>query len=240
MTKVSSQQIATAARELFRSHGFAGASMQDLADQVGIRKASLYSRFPDKDALIGAVLDLTLTELFPAPAEGMPTEAAQGFAATIQRLAAHLREHRRCVALHLAYGLSGADGQAHPQVAAFFDRCRDHLRAALVAQLDATLADELAVDAILRLEGATLWLALYGDCTPLERAVTELVARAEALCHEPPSPAVRAVLDGALGDWRRASTAERALAARLADAEERVLFVEQALRGQIEAASCFL
>jgi AcrR family transcriptional regulator len=240
MTKVSSQQIAAAARELFRNHGFAGASMQDLADQVGIRKASLYSRFPDKDALIGAVLDITLAELFPAPDAGTPPEPTQDFAAAIQRLAAHLRDHRRCVALHLAYGLSGVDGQAHPQVAAFFDNCRERLRATLLPRVDATLADELAADTILRLEGATLWLALYGDCTPLERAVSELLARAEALCREPPSPAVRAVLDGMLGDWRLASAAEWALAARLADAEERVLFVEQALRGQIEAASCFL
>ena len=56
MTKVSRDKIIHAARELFREKGYAGASMQDLADEVGLRKASLYMRFPNKESLVPEVL----------------------------------------------------------------------------------------------------------------------------------------------------------------------------------------
>jgi TetR/AcrR family transcriptional regulator, transcriptional repressor for nem operon len=55
-----SSSIVSTARELFRSKGYAGASMNDLADAVGLKKSSLYVRFPNKEALVPAVLDLTL------------------------------------------------------------------------------------------------------------------------------------------------------------------------------------
>jgi AcrR family transcriptional regulator len=42
-----------------------GASMQDLAERVGLKKSSLYMRFPNKEALVPAVVDLTLHETFP-------------------------------------------------------------------------------------------------------------------------------------------------------------------------------
>lgn len=206
--------------------------MQDLADAVGIRKASLYSRFPDKNALIAQVLDLTLFELFPAEDEGV-----EGYCAALGRLAEHLASHRRCVALHLAYGL---EGEGRDQVRAFFVHCVDRLAAALAPVAPPDQAREMAQDAIAALEGATLWLALGDDDAPLRRALAAELDRARALAVVVPSEAARQRLGALIGDWRRAGTAERQLAARLVEAEERVLFVEQALRGQIEADACFL
>lgn len=175
MSKTSSDAIVTAARELFRNRGYAGTSMQDLADMAGIRKASLYSRFPDKESLIARVLDLTLAELFPSAAA--ETDWREAFRKTIDRLAEHLRTHRRCVALHLAYGLGGEAGQPNAEVRRFFDRCRTHLAAILSNGMDEQTAEEMAVDAIVRIEGATLWLALYDDQRPLDRAVAEMRQR---------------------------------------------------------------
>lgn len=238
MGKVSTGQIVSAARDLFREKGFAGASMQDLADRVGIRKASLYSRFPDKESLVGAVLTLTLDDLFPPGDEGTD-DWRSTYSAALDRIAGHLRGNGRCVALHLAYGLRGEDGDPHHQIRRFFTDCRARIAAILRLGLPADLAEELATDALLRIEGATIWLVVERDSAPLDRAVLALQAQAEAMAIEPP-PEVRRLLDALTGDWRRASSAEKALAARLIDAEDRVLFVEQALRGQAEAEACFL
>lgn len=49
--------ILRAARELIQTRSYLGLSFQDLADRVGIRKASLYHHFPSKEALGIAVLD---------------------------------------------------------------------------------------------------------------------------------------------------------------------------------------
>lgn len=237
MARVSSDDIVRVARELFRRHGFAGASMQDLADGVGLRKASLYSRIPDKEKLIAAVLDLTLAEIFPPDAAD---HGVAGFAAALARLADSLRDYRRCVGLHLAYGVSAQDGAVHPAVAAFFATCRDRLAGMLSSDMPQPLAEELAMDTLASLEGGSLWLVLAGDARPLDRAVAALVARAGAAAASEPPQAERDVLAALVGDWRRASAAERKLAARLVQCEERATHAEEVVRGQAEAAACFL
>ena len=50
------QSALTAAAQLFREHGFAEASMDAVADEAGISKATLYSYFPGKRELFSAVI----------------------------------------------------------------------------------------------------------------------------------------------------------------------------------------
>jgi TetR/AcrR family transcriptional repressor of nem operon len=45
------EQILGVARELIQTRSYLGFSFQDVADQVGIRKASLYHHFPTKESL---------------------------------------------------------------------------------------------------------------------------------------------------------------------------------------------
>src|SRR5689334_13134678 len=51
------QQIRKAAHTLFVRHGFAGVSTAALAHEAGISKETLYSRFPNKDAVLADVLE---------------------------------------------------------------------------------------------------------------------------------------------------------------------------------------
>ena len=58
--KVDDQQLMTGLMEVIRSKGFEGASMQDLAEATGLKKASLYHRFPGgKQEITEAVLSFT-------------------------------------------------------------------------------------------------------------------------------------------------------------------------------------
>jgi AcrR family transcriptional regulator len=56
MADAGEQQIVGAARAHFFSHGFRSVTMDDLAEELGISKKTLYARFPSKIALLEAVL----------------------------------------------------------------------------------------------------------------------------------------------------------------------------------------
>ena len=58
------QEILDAALELFSVQGFEATSISQLAEAVGIRKASLYSHFENKQAILDT---LKFNEIFPRP-----------------------------------------------------------------------------------------------------------------------------------------------------------------------------
>ncbi len=167
--KASLGSIVREARELFRHHGYDGASMQDLATKVGLKKASLYTRFPTKESLVPEVLTLTNDEVFAELPEG---DGLAAYGMALERIARALSEQTRCVGLHLAYGASGPDTpDAAAAVRGFFTGQRDRLAALIEPSVGAARARELAGDAIARLEGATVWTVVDGDVEPMARAL---------------------------------------------------------------------
>jgi len=73
------QEILGAAQQLFREKGFVAASMRDLANELGIRPASLYSHYSSKDEILWeiairsayefyqVVMPITEKEMLPEP-----------------------------------------------------------------------------------------------------------------------------------------------------------------------------
>ncbi len=59
------QRIIITARSLFFQQGFKGASMDELARELGMSKKTLYTHFPSKEALVEAVLEMNMRELLP-------------------------------------------------------------------------------------------------------------------------------------------------------------------------------
>lgn len=53
----TAERIAEVAEDLIQKHGFHGFGFQELADRIGIRKASIYHHFPTKTELGRAVID---------------------------------------------------------------------------------------------------------------------------------------------------------------------------------------
>src|SRR5438093_13670421 len=78
-----SQRIVEAARAHFFSHGFRSVTMDDLAEELGVSKKTLYMHFPSKTVLLEAVL----------------ADKFAGVSATLEKVT---REHSRDfpVALH--------------------------------------------------------------------------------------------------------------------------------------------
>ncbi len=56
-------EILEAATSFFAEHGFANADMQELADELGIGKGTIYRYFPSKEALFFATVDNGMTLL---------------------------------------------------------------------------------------------------------------------------------------------------------------------------------
>jgi AcrR family transcriptional regulator len=69
-------EILDQATRLFAERGYEGASMGDLAELVGMRKASLFYHFASKDVLYAAVLDRLVTSVASAIAVAATAEGA--------------------------------------------------------------------------------------------------------------------------------------------------------------------
>ncbi len=57
---MSKEQILEAAAQIFSKKGYHATSMQDIADSVELKKASLYHHFPKKQVILLTLLDLAL------------------------------------------------------------------------------------------------------------------------------------------------------------------------------------
>ena len=63
MEKNTKQDILAAALDLFSVQGYGATSISQIADAVGIRKASLYSHFGSKQEILDALVE-TVTEQY--------------------------------------------------------------------------------------------------------------------------------------------------------------------------------
>jgi AcrR family transcriptional regulator len=87
------QRIVDAARVHFFSHGFRSVTMDDLAEELGISKKTLYAHFPGKFDLLEAVLadkfasvEATLKEVTRAQPHDFPTTLRELLAGTQREL----------------------------------------------------------------------------------------------------------------------------------------------------------
>ncbi|MDQ1229709.1 TetR/AcrR family transcriptional regulator [Sphingomonas sp. SORGH_AS_0879] len=236
MTKTSRAAIVDAAVQLIRERGFAGMSMQELADRVGLLKGSLYSHFPSKAALVPEVLAKVEAELLQPEEDG---DWLGNYERNVRALAQHLIQNDKCLGFQLLYGLAEKDGELRKSVGAFFRNIESRLTANLARGMEQETAEYLARDTLTWIEGCTLWTALDGDPIPMRSALEALIARAETYGQPIEAPTVRDLLDRTMGDWRRASQAERRLAERVVTLEADYTNIQAAFAGHVEAESCF-
>jgi len=82
-------EILHAALRAFRERGYHGTTLDDMAEQLGIRKTALYHYFPDKEAILYACHRESLAELSRILAGARARESPP------ERLAYVIREHVR-------------------------------------------------------------------------------------------------------------------------------------------------
>jgi AcrR family transcriptional regulator len=154
-------EILHAALRAFRSAGYHGTTLDDIARQLGVRKTALYHYFPDKEAILHACHREGLEEVagIVAAARRRPAHAEQ--------LAYAIREHVRVMTdtlegSSLAFEVSALSPRHQAEVIAARDRyeqsLRDIVRRGVAAGEFRAVDPKLAVFAIL---GAINWVARW-------------------------------------------------------------------------------
>lgn len=154
-------EILHAALRAFRSKGYHGTTLDDIAQQLGVRKTALYHYFPDKEAILHACHREGLEEVagIVAAARRRPSAAEQ--------LAHAIREHVRVMTdtlegSSLALEVSALSPRHQTEVIAARDRyeqaLRDMVRRGIAAGEFRAVDPKLAVFAIL---GAINWVARW-------------------------------------------------------------------------------
>jgi len=163
--------------DVFRSHGYEGASLSLLSEATGIGRASLYHRFPGgKPEMAEAVLEhageiLDAHVLTPLGRPGDPVDRIRAIARGLEDFYAAGR--RSCLLDTLSFGCESEGIES--RVATLTRRWVNALaRVSRDAGLPASIASARAEDAIARIQGALVLARATGRTGPFERAIDAL------------------------------------------------------------------
>jgi AcrR family transcriptional regulator len=164
--------------EVFRVTGYAGASLSTLSEAVGLRRASLYHRFPSgKPAMAAAVLDSVEVKFgqILEPLESEP-DVATGVAEMASRMARFYADGRLACVLD-TMTLAGAPQEIKAQAARLARRWILAMAdAAVRAGANEAEASDRARAALVRIEGALVVSRVLDDPSVFEQVLAELPA----------------------------------------------------------------
>jgi AcrR family transcriptional regulator len=166
--------------EVFRAHGYEGASLALIAEATSLGKGSLYHHFPGgKQQMVAEVLagiDAWFGQNIFAPLRETD-DSAGAIVAMLHNVDDYFRSgHRVCLVGVIALG-SSRDIFAD-QVNAYFARWQDALAGALRRSgLSLALARQRSEDALLTIQGALVLARARDDTKIFSRALVALKAR---------------------------------------------------------------
>jgi TetR/AcrR family transcriptional regulator, transcriptional repressor for nem operon len=142
------------AMHLFWRRGYLATSPQDLVDELGIGKGSLYATFGSKRDLFGLALDRyrkaqgdTLTEIIDRP--GPVRQRLRAALQLIVDASADDPDRRGCLAVNTAAELAGVDVEATEDVRRMFEHNHVHLLAVITAgQQSGEVRDDIPASAL--------------------------------------------------------------------------------------------
>ncbi|MGH1493519.1 MAG: TetR/AcrR family transcriptional regulator [Acidimicrobiales bacterium] len=174
---ISDRNLLTALTEVVSRFGVEGASLTRLSEASGLKRASLYHRFPGgKDEIVDAVVDHTADRFGKAMkvayADGDPAERASELATAIGEYYAQGASSCLIIALSVS---SDEDREGAARCVSGWSDALENI--ALDAGLSASQAHIAAVDAVAAIEGALVISATTGETDSFERALASLPRR---------------------------------------------------------------
>ncbi|ADV84965.1 TetR/AcrR family transcriptional regulator [Terriglobus saanensis] len=174
---ISDEDFLAAALELFRTYGFDGVSLKQLADATGLEKASLYYRYPGgKDEIVIAAA----REVAKWFQENL-IEPLKGGGSTRKRILAtaeRLREFyfggsKACVTDVLS--LPGGPDKLRTALKGVMEALiQSFTEVARESGLSPSLARSRAEEALVRIEGSLVVARVLRDTSPFERSLKAL------------------------------------------------------------------
>lgn len=170
--------IITRLGEVFRDHGFEGASMTEISKATGLGKGSLYHAFPGgKEQMAEAVLaDIDQwfeTNVFRplADEEKRPLAAVQNM---LDACETYFRNGGR-VCLVGVFALGSTRDRFSHAIASYFHRWHDALRTCLSrANLNKRAADDLSEEILSRIQGGLIIARAFDDPSCFGREIDRL------------------------------------------------------------------
>ncbi len=177
MTKIREPELLNRLTEVFRTYGYQGASLSKISDATGLKRASLYHRFPDgKAEMAEAVLQgadewLQAHALSPLTEPGPPERRLRQMARKLDEF--YAGGQQSCLLDALSFGVEEGAIRDHQRAAmeAWVDAIATMLRE---SGLPARTAHERAEDAVIRIEGSLVMARATGDSTPFRRTLRNL------------------------------------------------------------------
>ena len=176
---IDENQLLDRLLDVFRRHGYEGASLSRIAKATGLQRASLYHRFPGgKEQMATAVLDRADQRFAGhvlAPLHG-PGDPARRLRETGQRLKEFYEDgHRSCLleALSLGEGSESVRMRIRASSSSWIEAMA---RVAAQAGLPRAAARRRAEEAFIQVQGALVLSRATGDAKPFRRAVGSLPA----------------------------------------------------------------
>ncbi len=163
-------KILKSAQFFVQNRGFGGFSFRDIADEIGIKSASIHYHFPTKDELIIELARNYREEFFRQLDELTHdvTEAGQRIKILVEAFQAVLIEDdRMCLCGMLAADAEFLSDQARREVTRFYNDCVSWLSTQWT-KLGKKNAHDMAIDTFVRLEGAMLIARVSGSTEPFE------------------------------------------------------------------------
>lgn len=178
--KASREDIILVATTLFQERGYHQTSMQELAKLLGLQKGTLYHYFPDKEALLVAVLEQVTADIMAGMCQvagDVQRTPRERLETVLECTTASLMSRRGCLVGNLVIETLRSTPSVRGVLQTFFRDWAHVLAELLITRLPASAARQVAEDYIYQVEGSTIHLQLYDDPAPLLRANAQLLAR---------------------------------------------------------------
>lgn len=170
-------RILDAAEARARQAGYNGFSFREIADDIGIKSASVHYHFPTKEDLAAALAQRYVERVIAQlgePARRGPRAAVRHLADIF--IAANESDNQMCLCGIFAAESSGLPPQVVPKVAAFFELTTKWLEEALKPASNAPKAVEI----IAALEGGLMISRVRHDPVVLRTVVASILRRIPA------------------------------------------------------------
>jgi AcrR family transcriptional regulator len=175
-TRRTREDVIPEIRDVFRRHGYDGASLSVISEATGLGRASLYHHFPGgKDEMVGAALDdveaMVDERIIAALRQSNRRPAARLRAMSEELTVFHAGGKVACLCGMLALTAPALQ----PRVQKIFTRWLKALAdLAEEAGRSRTQARHAAEEALARIEGALILTAAHGDPQFFQRALNDL------------------------------------------------------------------
>ena len=177
MTKITDTALLKCLTEVFRTHGYEGASLSKISEATGLKRASLYHRFPGgKAEMAEAVLYcagewLAENALAPLAESGPPEDRLRQMAVKLSEF--YEGGKRSCLLDALSFGTveGGIRDYQRAGMEAWIEAIATMLRE---SGLPTRTARERAEDALIRIQGSLVMARAKGDVLPFQRTLKNL------------------------------------------------------------------